>query len=278
MSGDTKTAEAFATSWNNLPGGSVYTRAQVEEWFAPLRESDVLGKTVLELGCGNASLLVHVAGWGPARLEGVDLGASVVAAEKNMHDAGHRNYTITRADLTTFVSDGFDLVYSIGVLHHLKNPVSGFESVIENVKPGGRFHCWVYAREGNGIIIWLVDPLRKITSRLPWWVTKYLVATPLVLPYYFYAKTLRALRHVAWLRKAPLYDYSLWIAQRDYAFFRHVAFDQLVTPQTAYLDKATIESWLSHPRVEPGSTYLIFRNGNSWKFGGTVRADAIASR
>jgi hypothetical protein len=113
---------------------------------------------------------------------------------------------------------------------------------------------------------------------LPWWVTKYLVATPLVLPYYFYAKALRAFRDVACLRKAPLYDYSLWIAQRDYVFFRHVAFDQLVTPQTAYLDKATIESWLGHPRVEPGSAYLIFRNGNSWKFGGTVRADAIASR
>ena len=278
MSGDTKTAEAFATSWNNLPGGSVYTRAQVAEWFAPLTESDVCGKTVLELGCGNASLLVHVAAWDPARIEGVDLGASVVAAKKNMRDAGHRNYMITQADLTTFVSDGFDLVYSIGVLHHLKNPASGFDSVIGNVKPGGRFHCWVYAREGNGIIIWLVDPLRKITSRLPWWVTKYLVATPLVLPYYFYAKALRVLRHAAFLRKAPLYDYSLWIAQRDYAFFRHVAFDQLVTPQTAYLDKATIESWLDHPRVEPGSTYLIFRNGNSWKFGGTVRSDAIAAR
>ena len=278
MSGDTETAEAFASSWNNLPGGSVYTPAQVREWFAPLTENDVRDKSVLELGCGNASLLVHVAAWKPSRIEGVDLGASVLAAEKNMRDAGHRNYTITQADLTSFVRDGFDLVYSIGVLHHLKDPKSGFESVIANVTPGGRFHCWVYAREGNGIVIWLVDPLRKITSRLPWWVTKYVVATPLVLPYYFYAKTLRWLRHVSWLRKAPLYDYSLWIAQRDYAFFRHVAFDQLVTPQTVYLDKNTIETWLRHPRIEPGSTYIIFRNGNSWKFGGTVRSDAIAAR
>jgi SAM-dependent methyltransferase len=208
----------------------------------------------------------------------VDLGASVVAAEKNMREAGHQNYAITQADLTTFSSDGFDFVYSIGVLHHLKEPARGFESVIANLKPGGRFHCWVYAREGNGIIIWLVDPLRKMTSRLPWWVTKYLVATPLVFPYYLYAKALRLLRNFSWLRKAPLYDYSLWIAQRDYAFFRHVAFDQLVTPQTVYIERPTIESWLKHPRILPGSTYIIFRNGNSWKFGGTVRSDAIASR
>src|SRR5437763_8324496 len=276
MSGDTATAEAFATSWNNLPGGSVYTRAQVQEWFAPLTESDFRDKTVLELGCGNASLLVHVASWKPARVEGVDLGASVLAAEKNRRGAGHENYTITRADLTSFRSHGFGRVYSIGVLHHLKSPNSGFESVIANVRPGGRFHCWVYAREGNGIIIWLVDPLRKITSHLPWWVTKYLIATPLVLPYYFYAKALRWLRHLPWLRKAPLYDYSLWIAQRDYAFFRHVAFDQLVTPQTSYLDKTPVEEWLHHSKIAADSTYLIFRNGNSWKFGGTVRSDAIA--
>jgi hypothetical protein len=45
-----------------------------------------------------------------------------------------------------------------------------------------------------------------------------------------------------------------------------------------YLDKITIETWLRDPRIEPGSTYIIFRNGNSWKFGGTVRSDASAAR
>ena len=71
-------------------------------------------------------------------------------------------------------------------------------------------------------------------------------------------------------RALPLYEYSLWIAQREFAFFRHVAFDQLVTPQTAYLDRPTIERWLrANPRIAPDSTYVIMRNGNSWKFGGT---------
>ena len=50
------------------------------------------------------------------------------------------------------------------------------------------------------------------------------------------AKALRALPRWQVLRALPLYDYSQWIAQREYAFFRHVAFDQLVTPQTAYID------------------------------------------
>ena len=271
MSGaDQKTADAFATSWNNLPPGSVYTEEQVADWFAPLTREDIRGKRVLELGCGNASLMVHVLRWSPAALDGVDLGDSVESARANLAASGAAGqWRVLKGDLTKFESDGYDVTYSIGVLHHLKEPRVGFDAVVRNARPGGRFHCWVYAREGNGIVVWVVDPLRHVASRLPWWLTKYGLATPLVIPYYVYAKALAALPRWKWLPALPLYDYSLWIARREYAFFRHVAFDQLVTPQTAYLDRATLESWLSsHADIEPGSTYLIMRNGNSWKFGG----------
>jgi SAM-dependent methyltransferase len=272
MTDDVKTAEAFANSWNNLPEGSVYTRAQFEDWFAPLTRTDIEGRAVLELGCGNGSLLFHVAGWGPAHLEGIDLGASVLSARRNLAMQPNPNWAINQGDLTSYRGAGRDVVYSIGVLHHLKNPLAGFESVVENTKPGGRFHCWVYAREGNTAIVWIVDPIRKIASRLPWWFTKYALATPMVVPYFFYAKLLRAFRKIRWLRVLPLFEYSQWIAEREFAFFRHVAFDQLVTPQTTYLQRGTIERWLEqHPRVVPNSSYIIFRNGNSWKFGGFVR-------
>jgi SAM-dependent methyltransferase len=272
MTDDQKTADAFAGSWNNLPPGSVYTRAQFEDWFAPLSRADVAGRTVLELGCGNGSLLFHVASWAPAHLEGIDLGASVFSARSNMAMQPNPNWVINQGDLTTYRGTPRDLVYSIGVLHHLRNPRAGFEAVIANTRSGGRFHCWVYAREGNDVIVWVLDPIRKIVSHLPWWLTKYLIATPLVIPYFFYAKLLRQFRNLHWLRRLPLFDYSQWIAQCEFAFFRHVAFDQLVTPQTAYFERSTIEQWLDqHPRVLPDSTYVIFRNGNSWKFGGVSR-------
>lgn len=273
MSGsqDQRTADAFAASWNNLPEGSVYSAAQFAEWFAPLDRNAAEGLRVLELGCGGGNLLTHMAAWGPRELVGVDLGDSVSMAERNMARSGARNHRIERHDLVTYDDpQRFDLVYCIGVLHHLKDPHAGFDAVLRNTRAGGRFHCWVYAHEGNGIIRWVVDPIRRVASALPWWITKYAIATPLVVPYFLYAKTLNALRWPV-LHALPLYDYSLWIAQRDFAFFRHVAFDQLVTPQTAYLRKGTIEAWLRDARIDGGSTYLIFRNGNSWKFGGIKR-------
>jgi len=272
MTGDQRTADAFATSWNNLPSGSVYTEEQVADWFEPLTREDIRGRRVLEMGCGNGSLLVHVIRWEPAQLDGIDLGASVESARMNLAATGAQNWSIRQADLVEFRGEGHDVVYSIGVLHHLKEPRAGFESVVRNTAPGGRFHCWVYAREGNAVVIALVDPLRRIASRLPWWLTKYGLATPLVIPYYLYAKTLAALPRWHGLRALPLHDYSLWIARRDFAFFRHVAFDQLVTPQTTYIDRATVDAWLrDHPNIEPGSTYVKMRNGNSWKFGARTR-------
>jgi SAM-dependent methyltransferase len=274
MTSDQRTADAFASSWNNLPLGSIYTEDQFEDWLRPVEKADVDGKSVLELGCGNGSLLVHMANWSPALLEGVDLGESVRSARINLGRLSvDSTWRVTQADMTEFrKAGGYDFVYSIGVLHHLTEPKRGLDSVVANTKAGGRFHCWVYAREGNAIIIALVDPIRRIASRLPWWVTKYGLATPLVVPYYLYAKAIRRFRDQPWVKRLPLYKYSIWISNRDFPFFRHVAFDQLVTPKTTYIRRETIEEWLkAYPNVDQESAYIVMRNGNSWKFGGRIK-------
>lgn len=277
MSLDNKTAAAFASSWNNLPPGSVYTPEQFEDWMAPIKQCDVEGRRVLELGCGNGSLLVHMATWKPRELVGVDLGDSVLSATKNLANTGHPHAEVVKGDLVDFRADGFDVVYCIGVLHHLKEPEKGFHSVVANTCNGGRFHCWVYGEEGNALVRLVIEPTRLIASRLPWWITKYLIATSMVLPYFIYAKALSALSKGlpqlrSTLKHLPLHDYSLWIAARDFRFFRHVAFDQLVTPQTRYISRREVQGWLDRqPRIAPESTYIIQRNGNSWKFGGRTR-------
>ena len=286
MKDDQITADAFATSWNNLPPGSVYTNVQFDDWMEPLGADDLRGRDVLELGCGNGSLLVHATRWAPNRLVGVDLGSSVATARANIQATGFAAAEVVQADLVEFQADGFDVVYCIGVLHHLSDPQAGFASVVRNVKPGGRFHCWVYGKEGNRLVILLVEPIRKIACQLPWWFTKYAIATPLAIPFFLYAKALRLANRAArlrrWLARLPLYEYCLWISAREYSFFRHVAFDQIVTPQTAYIAKSEIEEWLrTAPGVLAESVYIIQRNGNSWKFGarkGNLHAPPLDSQ
>jgi ubiquinone/menaquinone biosynthesis C-methylase UbiE len=266
---DQRTADAFADSWNNLPLGSVYTKDQFDDWISPLTESDIRGRSVLELACGGGSILVHLANLNPSSLVGVDLGSSVETAKKNLATTGYSGWSVVKGDLTQYRGAEADVVFCIGALHHLKDPKQGLDSVIRNTKPGGRFHCWVYAEEGNAIVIWIVDPIRKLACQLPWWITKFLIATPLAFFYFLYAKALSQAPRWNLLKRFPLYEYSLWIARRDFSFFQHVAFDQLVTPQTVYIPRTTIQAWMkSYPEVDVASVYILQRNGNSWKFGG----------
>jgi SAM-dependent methyltransferase len=272
---DAKTAAAFATSWNTVGDGSVYDRAQFVDWMAPVDPETFRGQSVLEMGFGNGSLLYHAGAYGPQRLVGIDLGDTIAQTQRNLSHLPAGMVELHRGDLTTARLGEYDFVYCIGVLHHLDDPGAGFESVLRHTRPGGRFHAWVYAAEGNGVVVHVLDPIRRVACRLPWWLTKYGVALPLVVPFYAYAKTLRTLSpdHGAGplgrvVDTLPLAEYSRWIAQRAFPFFHHVAFDQLVTPRTHYLTRATVEGFLRHPDVDPASTYIEQRNGNSWKFGG----------
>ena len=64
--------------------------------------------------------------------------------------------------------DQFDVVFSIGVIHHLADPKAAVEQSVRAVKPGGILILWVYAREGNERLLRVLNPIRKgITSRLP---------------------------------------------------------------------------------------------------------------
>ncbi len=273
---DGGTAAAFAESWNRQAAGSVYTREQFVDWFRPLEPESFAGESVLELGFGNGSLLYHMASYGPTKLCGIELGDTLETARANLRHLHEGVVELHRGDLTTASLGSFDFVYCIGVLHHLKDPVAGFDSVMRHCRPGGRFHCWVYGHEGNGLVLNVIDPLRRVTSRLPWWVTKFGIALPLVLPYYVYAKLLRAIfpKPDGIVTAFPLGAYSYWIAARELGFFHHVAFDQLVTPQTSYHSRDEVEAWLHHPDVDRSSAYVLARNGNSWIFGGRKRMKA----
>ena len=190
---DRRTAEAFASSWNTVREGSVYSRDQFLEWMAPISPDFVAGLSVLELGFGNGSLLAHMGTLEPKSLTGIELGDTVEATRRNLAHLPAGLVELRRGDLVTADLGAFDLVYCIGVLHHLADPDAGFRSLLRHTRPGGRFHAWVYAREGNALVRLVVEPIRRVASRLPWWMTKYGLALPLVVPFFLYARLLRAL-------------------------------------------------------------------------------------
>jgi SAM-dependent methyltransferase len=103
------------------------------------------GKLVLDAGVGAGRYSDLVSRWG-GDVVGVDLSYAVEASYRNL---GHRpNVWIAQADIGAlpFRPASFDVIFSIGVLHHTPNTRRYFDRLVPLLKPGGEIAIWVYPR------------------------------------------------------------------------------------------------------------------------------------
>jgi SAM-dependent methyltransferase len=158
-------AASFGRQWNR------YDVARPEEDEATFRVKtgvdprDLADRLVLDAGCGGGRY-ARLLGRHGARVVGVDLSAAVEKAAELCAELP--DVAIVQADLLDLpVAEGaFDLVYSIGVLHHTPDPRRAFARIARRVKPGGRLAVWLY-RRNTPPQEWLNSGLRAVSTRLP---------------------------------------------------------------------------------------------------------------
>jgi SAM-dependent methyltransferase len=256
-----RTADAFGYSWTHYPKQNPYTEEQWRDWVEPLTPADFEGKDVLDAGCGLAGFAEYARAWGARRVVGADISEAVDAARERLGD----RVELVQADLYAlpFAPGSYDLAYSIGVLHHLPDPETGFRAVVEKVKPGGLVFAWVYGRENNGLIVRVIDPLRRLVfSRIPRALLKWFIALPLA------ALLWPAVKAAGANLRIPYAAYFRFLAQRDFSFTHGVVFDQLVAPTTHYLRREEFEGWFE--RAGLVDVTITWRNQNSWRGLGRV--------
>jgi SAM-dependent methyltransferase len=158
-------AASFGRQWNR------YDVARPEEDEATFRVKtggdprELAGQLVLDAGCGGGRY-ARLLGAQGARVVGVDLSSAVDKAAALCAESP--DVAIVQADLLDLpVAEGaFDLVYSIGVLHHTPDPRRAFAQVARRVKAGGRLAVWLY-RRNTAPQEWLNSALRAVSTRLP---------------------------------------------------------------------------------------------------------------
>ena len=105
---------------------------------------------VLIAGCGTGEHAIGAAQQFPqARVLAVDLSvASLSYAQRKARAAGLRNVEFAQADILQLGSIGrtFDLVESVGVLHHLKDPWLGWRVLLTLLRPHGVMRIGLYSR------------------------------------------------------------------------------------------------------------------------------------
>jgi len=148
---------SFSFEWNthsNTQLDCFRSDRSSEEQFVKktgFSEHDVRGKLVLDAGVGAGRYADVVSRWG-ADVVGVDLSYAVMAAHQNFSD--RPNVWIAQADIGNlpFRPASFDVIFSIGVLHHTPNTRTYFEKLVSLLRPGGTIAIWVYPKEGDYIV------------------------------------------------------------------------------------------------------------------------------
>lgn len=176
--------ESFGLQWKTFSREQLDTD-QLRDSENRLRQEtglfpeQIAGKIILDAGCGMGRFLDIVSRDGAALAVGVDLSSAVDAAAANLSDRD--NALIIKGDIfhLPFRRGSFDVVFSIGVLHHTPSTERAFRALVPLIKPGGEIAISVYAATMKPGVGWAIAMFRRrlfrvFTRRLPkrlmlWW-------------------------------------------------------------------------------------------------------------
>jgi SAM-dependent methyltransferase len=124
------------------------------------------GLDILIAGCGTGSHAIQIAQVYPnARLLAVDISLTSLAyARRKTRELGLCNIEYAQADILELGTIGrtFDHVESVGVLHHLAEPLAGWRVLVSLLRSGGRMRIGLYSELARRVI---VDARARIAAR-----------------------------------------------------------------------------------------------------------------
>jgi SAM-dependent methyltransferase/uncharacterized protein YbaR (Trm112 family) len=271
-----RTLRSFGYEWRHFSDIRPEGEANFRWYFAAYPPESLNGKVLLDAGCGKGRHLFFAAQHA-RKVIGVDLSPAVDSAFEN---AGHlENVHIVQADLFQLPlrERSFDMVYSLGVLHHLPEPEAGFREILRYGKPGADILVYLYwslndEPRWKRIILASVTLVRRVTTRLPFpllrafsWCVAVACEICLVAPY-------RLLRNTRWKASAETLPLKLY-ADFPFRVLYQDQFDRLSAPLENRYDRQQVEGWLVRSAVE---NWEILR-GSGWRAAGRVPSPVAAN-
>lgn len=270
---DTRTQRSFGYQWTAFGEMKEQFEDDFLNYIHPVGRGFFAGKRGLDAGCGYGRHMFHAARFG-ARMVGLDFSRAIERARDVTATLDH--VRVVQGDIARppFRPGAFDFVYSLGVLHHLRDPEAGFRALLPLVRPGGAAFIWVYSKS-RGFTNTVLEAARAVTSRLPLAVTRALSWTGAAVDWVGFIVPYRLLRAAA----GPRVDRVTLPRIRVYARYPFQVcyadwFDRLSAPIRFYYNGDDLEKWaqragLVNVKISPTGLY-------GWRLYGERPAEAAS--
>ena len=107
-------------------------------------------------GCGTGQHILNVSKYSNVKITGIDLSLSSLSyTKRKIIELNIDNVELVLIDILNLhlLKKNFDIVESIGVLHHMENPYLGCESLLNNLKQKGLLKLGLYSEYGRQDLI-----------------------------------------------------------------------------------------------------------------------------
>ncbi|MDP2750375.1 MAG: methyltransferase domain-containing protein [Nanoarchaeota archaeon] len=131
-------------------------------WY--IREDDVKGKLMLEAGCGGGHLYTELSLLG-AEVIGLDQTPNSLLNIKKLHSEYGLSPQLVQGNIEFLPvkENSFDIVTSMGVIHHTPDTQKSLNNLARTVKRGGNIHLMLYHK--NSVWNYVKNTLRFLCRR-----------------------------------------------------------------------------------------------------------------
>jgi SAM-dependent methyltransferase/uncharacterized protein YbaR (Trm112 family) len=256
-----RTRESFGYQWTTFSEMVCDFQENFWNYLYPATSEILRSRLGLDAGCGFGRHIYHAAACG-AEMVGMDFSKAIDSTRRNTRHLP--NVHLVQGDIYAppFAEGVFDFVYSIGVLHHLPDPVGGLRSLTPLLRPGGLAFIWVYSKT-RSMTNFLVELVRTVTTRLPHPLVNGLAFVGAAVDQYVFVLPYQILRHLPvagrlverlTLARIKMYSaYPFGVLHADW-------FDRLAAPIRFYYSEQEVErlaqqAGISDVKVTPTGAY-----------------------
>jgi ubiquinone/menaquinone biosynthesis C-methylase UbiE len=246
---DKKTVESFGEEWTKFDSFSTEEIKNAGDQYFDIVSAGILNKdtTVLDLGCGTGRWSKYIADKA-GFIEAVDPSAAVFAAQSFTANMANIRVTQASSDTLPFADESFDMMMSLGVLHHIPDTELALKSGVKKVKKGGYVLLYLYYALDNRsalfkLVFYASAVVRYIVSSLPPFAKKIVcdfIAVFIYMPFVALGKIIKATIPGDFYRRVPLSYYM----DKSFNIIRNDALDRFGTPLEQRFSKKQIDQMM----------------------------------